>query len=89
MKYSKISGVLRWSGGTIALRGGQSIDDDHPLVRERPDLFDDNDPGANLPSAPRVGHIEQATAAPGEVRTTPATGPRAGVARVPKGGSAQ
>lgn len=86
MKYSKIEGVVRWSGGTTVLRRGQSIDDDHPLLSEKPTLFDDEDPGASIitPGAPVV---ERATRAPGEVRTTPGTGPRGN--RVPRGGSGQ
>lgn len=83
MKYSKAEGVIAWSGGTAVLRAGASWDDDHQLVRERPELFDDTDPGAEHKAGPQVGNIERATAAPGEVRTTPGTGPRAGVRKVP------
>ena len=85
MMHSRIAGVVRWSGGTILLRMGQSIDNDHPLVDERPDLFEEKTPGASIKS--HGPSIERATRAPGEVRTTPETGPRAN--RVPKGGSAQ
>jgi hypothetical protein len=67
MKYSKLAVVLRWSGGTTILRKGQSADDDHPLVKERPDLFTDVAPGASL-ATPRPA-VERATRAPGEVRT--------------------
>jgi hypothetical protein len=81
MKYSKVEGVIAWSGGTMALRKGVRFDEEHQLVAERPELFDDTDPGADHKAAPQVGHIERATAAPGEVRATPATGPAAGTAR--------
>lgn len=50
MKYSKIAGALRWTEGTIVLRKGQSIDDDHPLVAERPDIWGDEAPGADIAS---------------------------------------
>jgi hypothetical protein len=85
MKYCKVVGSIAWSGGTMVLNSGQRFDDDHRLVRERPELFDDQDPGADFPSAPRVSSVERGTAAPGEIRETPGTGPR----RVPRGGSAQ
>jgi len=88
MKYSKIAGVVRYSGGTTLLKLGTSIDDEHPLAKEKPHLFTSEDPGANI-LAPQVNPIERATAAPGDVRTTPGSGPRAGVTRVPKGGSTQ
>lgn len=92
MKYSRFQGVLRWSGGTIMLRKGQTVDDDHPLVAERPELFDDgaSDQGASISTS--GPSIERATRAPGEVRNTPGTGPRREGGRVPKqtdGGSTQ
>lgn len=86
MLYAKMDAVVRWSGGTTVLRRNQSIDPDHPLAAERPELFRDDDPGAEIktPGAPTV---ERATRAPGEVRQTPGTGPRGN--RVPKAGSGQ
>lgn len=77
MKYVKRSLAVRWSGGTAALREGQSISDDHPLVAERPDLFTDAEPEPDIkmPAAPgRHGapRVERATRAPGEVRKTTA-----------------
>lgn len=80
-QYSKIEGALEWSGGTLLLRRGMSIDDDHPLLAERPELFDSKDPGADLST---ISPIERATAAPGEIRATPGTGPRGN--RVPRSG---
>jgi hypothetical protein len=75
MKYSQISAVVRWSGGTTVLRKGQSADEDHPLVKERPELFTDAVPGASLAAAPPA--VERATRAPGEVRVTESPSRRA------------
>lgn len=73
MKYATMSGAVRWSGGTTLLRKGQSADDTHPLVLERPDLWTDVAPGASLASGRRAAQpvVERATRAPGEVRVTP------------------
>lgn len=68
MKYSKVAGAVRWSGGTVMLERGMSAADDHPLVVERPDLFTDEEPGARL-AAPLPPMVERATREPGEVRT--------------------
>jgi hypothetical protein len=65
VKYCKIAGSLRWSGGMIILHRGQSIDDDHPLVKERPDLWEDEEPGAQIASA----RVESGMQRPGEART--------------------
>jgi hypothetical protein len=64
---------VRWSGGTTILGVGTSADDDHPLVLERPDLFTDEAPGADLRGPGRAASaaeapVERATRAPGEVR---------------------
>lgn len=76
MKYSRYSGIVRWSGGTTPLSRGQSADDNHPLVKERPDLWGDTPPGADLPApesraepSPGLAPVERATRAPGERRT--------------------
>jgi len=68
MKYALVTGQVRWSQGTVQLTRGKSADDDHPLVIERPDLFSNEAPDAELSAAPPV---ERATAAPGEKRLTP------------------
>jgi len=86
VKHSSFSGVVAWSGGSMVLRADQRFDDDHPIVKERPDLFRDGDTDAGVVKAPKpasVPVVERATAAPGEVRDTPGTGPRGGN-RVPK-----
>lgn len=85
MKYSNFEGMLAWSGGTTLMRKGTSIDDDHPLVKERPELFGNVAPEANVPTNGPT--VERATRAPGEVRNTPGSGPAAN--RVPKSGSGQ
>ncbi|MEU3972346.1 hypothetical protein [Streptomyces bacillaris] len=75
MKYSACSGAVRWSGGLTVLKPGQSIDDDHPLVQERPDLFTEAapEPDIKMPAKPGRGApapaVERATRAPGEKRT--------------------
>ncbi|MDX3024066.1 hypothetical protein [Streptomyces acidiscabies] len=75
MKYATCSGAVRWSGGLQVLRPGQSIDNDHPLVAERPDLFTDEspEPDIKMPATPRrdsAAPVESATRAPGEQRAT-------------------
>jgi hypothetical protein len=70
VKYSKVAGAVRWSGGTTLLRKGQSADDDHPLVAERPNLWTDEAPGASLGTRRAAPVVERATRAPGEVRQT-------------------
>lgn len=84
MRYCAAEGVIAWSGGTTVLRPGTRYEDNHPLVRERPELFRDSDPENDVRT---VSSIEQATSAPGEVRATPGTGRPAN--RVPRGGSGQ
>lgn len=69
MKYSSFSGVVAWSGGDILLSQGQAADDDHPLVLERPDLFQGLAPAASLATTPHPAPVERATSAPGERRS--------------------
>lgn len=77
MKYSKVSGVVHWSGGSLLLHEGLSADDDHPLVLERPDLWVDEMPAATLrthkPEHTGPPAVERATRAPGERRPTKRT----------------
>jgi hypothetical protein len=65
VKYSNIAGALTWSQGTILLSRGQSIEDDHPLVAERPDIWDDTAPAAIITTPHRVQTTMQG---PGEHR---------------------
>lgn len=48
MKYATYSGAVGYSGGQVILRHGMSADPHHPLVKERPDLFTDEAPLAEL-----------------------------------------
>lgn len=80
MLQARKAGVTRWSGGTVVLRAGQSISEDHPLVKERPDLFEESDGEPDIKSAPegrtrnRTEVVETATRAPGERRMLPRRG---------------
>jgi hypothetical protein len=94
MKYALVTGIVRWSGGSMELTRGKSADDTHPLVIERPDLFGDQPPEADLAGPPPARGedetpapvVERATAAPGEKRTL-----SAGTRRKPgaKGGTSE
>ncbi len=80
MKYAAITGVVHWSGGTMPINAGvTTADDDHELVRERPDLWTDKAPAAHLAGPKRRSDeaqargeapVERATARPGERRDT-------------------
>lgn len=98
MKYSKIAGVTRWSGGTIVLQKGQSIEDEHPLVAERPEIWTDEDPGASIRGASGgVSRVQTAMQRPGQPRSetppaqksTPAAKKTAPAAKKATGGQAQ
>lgn len=72
MKYANTTCHVRWSGGAITLvKGKTTADDDHPLVRERPELWTDEPPAPDLPGPSRLAagsKVERATRAPGERR---------------------
>lgn len=77
MKYANFSGMVTWSGGKMLLNAGQTTaDDDHPLVKERPDLWTNTPPQAHLAGPARLAAerdeppVERATRAPGEKRGT-------------------
>ena len=74
--YSSFEGVVLWSGGQQLLRAGQSIDTDHPLYIERPDLFRGLAP---------VGAEITTQREPGQVETTMLSGPGGGRVRKPQG----
>jgi hypothetical protein len=67
MLFSTFAGVVTWSQGTITLRRGQTIDEEHPFARERRDLFTDEDPGAEIRSTPAT-RVQTAMQKPGEKR---------------------
>lgn len=69
MKYVSYDvGALRWSMGTTVLRQGDSFDDDHLLVTERPELFTDEAPGARFAADAVPNH-------PSRVESTMRSGP--------------
>lgn len=75
MWTSIFEGIVKWTGGRQILRKGQTIEEDHPLRRERPDLFELADPTPQLavrrmPESTELP-VERGTRAPGERR--PAT----------------
>lgn len=72
MKYSTFEGVVAWSGGDLLVKGGQKFDDQHPLVKERPDLFRD------VSSDTEAEETQTATAANRQVESTMQTGPGGG-----------
>jgi hypothetical protein len=64
--YSRISGVVAWSGGSTLLREGQSIEKDHPLYKERPELFREGEQTADFSTRQQPGAVETtANAGPG------------------------
>jgi hypothetical protein len=63
--YAKTAGAVTWSGGMMPLRKGQSIDENHALAKERPDLFTDKEPGAEI-QGPDI--VRSAMQRPGENR---------------------
>lgn len=70
-KYSSTTGVVAWSGGTQLLQNGQSIDESHPLYRERPDLFQGLAPmGNDIDNNRPPGTVESTQQAPGATRTS-------------------
>lgn len=72
MKYSSFEGIIEWTGGQQLLRMGQSIDEEHPLYIERPDLF--------RGLAPAGAEITQQVN-PGQVESTMLSGPGGGRVR--------
>lgn len=85
MKSSKFQGVVAWSGGQTVLRVGDRYSDDHPMVQDRPELFDDGDNETDVkrrapePPPRPEGVVESTMQVPGANRTS----------RVPKSGSGQ
>lgn len=66
--------VVHWNGQRVRLRPGQNWDALDPLVRDRPDLFEPAPATARAARRERV--VEQATAAPDELRdVTPPAAP--------------
>ncbi len=63
MKQVIETGATQYGGTEYVVIKGQTFDDKHPLVKGRPELFQDV-----VPDVPYVRGVEQATAAPGEKR---------------------
>lgn len=83
MKYSSFQGIVEWSGGQQLLRLGQSIDEEHPLYVERPDLFRGLPPaGAEIASHPDPGQVPEGGAM---VESTMLSGPGGGRVRKASG----
>ncbi len=76
--HSKFEGVVKWAGGRQALRKGQTIADDHPLLAARPDLFElrDASPEIKTPGIAPEPPVERGTRAPGERRGRLGHGPK-------------
>ena len=69
-------------GGTnLVVNEDDEYDDDHPYVKARPDMFVDILDNPNRIKAPTARPVEQATAAPGEVRDVTAPPPKRGPGR--------
>lgn len=75
---AKASGSLKWDGGRLFVREGQTIDPDHPVVARYPQIFEVAEFTPDIPvpgeirdkKAPRdEPPVERGTRAPGEVRT--------------------
>ena len=64
---STFEGVLKWSGGRQIMRKGQTFADDHPIVAERPDLFERAEAKVDV-SFSDEPPVERGTRAPGERR---------------------
>lgn len=81
MQYSKFTGVVAWSGGTTTLRHGMAIDDGHPLLDERPELFGPGNQTADIPNRTHGTTPAQ----PPVVESTMQTGPGGGRVRKVQG----
>lgn len=66
MKFANMTGVVAGSQGELRLTRGMTADDDHWLVLERPELFDDELSEVVLPGPARQarqrGEVEPAPA---------------------------
>lgn len=60
MKYARQTCAVGYSGGHLMLSEGQPAEDDHPLVKERPELFTDEAPDHNALRAPERPRRETA-----------------------------
>jgi hypothetical protein len=76
IRYSSFEGIALWSGGQQLLRAGQSIDINHPLYLERPELFNGLPPmNAQISSVNDPGGVQPV------VESTMLSGPAGGRVR--------
>ncbi len=76
-KYAKDTSIVGSSSGRVVLKRNTAVDDSHPLVQERPELFADEP--QRVAGGPK---IERATRRPGERRgRTPSGGSGAGASK--------
>jgi hypothetical protein len=76
VRYSGFEGIVLWSGGQQLLRIGQSIDTNHPLYKERPELFNGLAPmNAQISSTNNPGGVQPV------VESTMQSGPGGGRVR--------
>lgn len=67
--YATAATSVRWRGGIVRLAEGDAWDADDPFVRSNPGFFAE-DPTKVHHSRGAEAPVEQATAAPGEKRST-------------------
>lgn len=69
--YAKTNGVLAHAGQRVQIRVGEAWAADDPLVAQYPDAFSKAPLGVRVTTTPSGwAEVEQATATPGEKRTT-------------------
>lgn len=69
---ARTSGVVMWQGRRNTIQRGVTVAHrEHPLVARNPGLWKELIVHYNVEPAAAVGSVEQATAAPGEVRPVP------------------
>lgn len=72
IKYAAFTGSIAHAGMRIQVRQGEAWDADSTLVKDNPGSFTDTPVGVRTfgPTGVESVPVEQATAAPGEKRTT-------------------
>jgi hypothetical protein len=69
-KFANAQSVVSWNGLRLRLNPGEVWAADDPFVRANPGLFADVPPVVCSSGSAPVSRVEQATAMPGERRTT-------------------
>ena len=72
IKYANFTGTVAHGGIRVHVREGEAWDADSSLVKDNPGFFTDTPTGVRTfgPRGVELAAVEQATAAPGEKRTT-------------------